>query len=421
MDYLSENLLTSVSEWKSWSPRENITPIRTSFNGYEQMSSKRFGDCGKIFTTVEVESEAFYELCFKFRIENIEYPRMSTRFIFDSYTEDGTAVQTDYAVDYTEKDGFYYARGVFQALKGSARAEISAMMMSTEAGKLSVYDASLRKVTPLGPRNVKIGTVYLNPYITEDNTYAIRQKKILDCCDKAGEMGVDILLFAEVISTFSISKQDPDYTVQTIPGEYTALISEKAKKNNMWILFNTSINNPGDINTNTTLIFNRKGEIAGRYDKTHITYNAYNNGGSAGNEYPVFDTDFGRIGTVTCYDQFFPETVRAVTIQGAEIVFVPTAGDGYTQLQARAIDNQVYVVVAGINHAKASNQPISRIINPLGEIIAGTNEDMGIATATVDLNKKNYTFWFSVGARYGDKREIFQVERRPEAYGVLCE
>ena len=91
------------------------------------------------------------------------------------------------------------------------------------------------------------------------------------------------------------------------------------------------------------------------------------------------------------------------------------------QFTSRALENSIYMVAAGVNHLKSSNEPISRIVNPQGEIIAGTNEDMGIALATIDVSKPNYSFWFSVGGRSGDRRNINLLERRPSTYGILTE
>lgn len=63
----------------------------------------------------------------------------------------------------------------------------------------------------------------------------------------------------------------------------------------------------------------------------------------------MFKTDFGIVGLLICYDQMFPEAARALRLQGAEILCISTAGEAKLQQQARALDNGMYVVVAGTN------------------------------------------------------------------------
>ncbi len=420
MEYLSENILAPLKEWTVWSQRENITPDRQSTEEGEKLICKRFGDCGKLLTVAPVEEGATYEVKFTFSVEDMTHPKMSTRFVVDTYADDGKPIQTEYAPKYEKADGIYTATGTFVALKGSAKAEVIAMIMSTDNGSMLVREASLRKIAPIPPRKVTVAAGFLNCYDNKDNeTVESRFEKILALCDKAGQQKVDIVSFPESICTFMLHKSIKGETSQPVPGPWTEALGEKAKKYGMYILFNMGEIGEDGLRYNTNVVINKDGSLLGKYRKCHITYNALNNGSSPGHEYNVFDTDFGRIGTVTCFDQFFPESIRSLAVQGAEIVFVPTIGDGHVQLQARAMENSIYIVVPGVNHSKKSDQPMSRIISPIGEILAGTCEDMGLAISTIDLNKPNSAFWFSVGPRYGDKNRITKLERRPETYGEL--
>jgi len=424
MEYLSENLLAPLSQWEIRSPRENIAIKKEETAEGVTISTSKFADCGKLLTKASpVEEFCYYEYKVTFTLENIEYPKMSTRFIVDTYTAEGKEIQTEYAPNYEEKDGVYTATGRFMALEGSAWAEVSVMLFVADKGSVTVKEASLRKTDPIPERKVRVATAYINPYIKSEMTLEKRMAKVLQACDNAGMMKADILALSEGIPSRELPREDPNQFGEPIPGgPICSAIAEKAAKHGMWILVNTRETDPETgLCYNTTAIYNRKGEFHGKYRKCNITYAEYNAGLTPGHEYPVFDTDFGRIGTVTCFDQFFPESIRTLALKGAEIVFVPTAGDGYMQFTSRALENSIYMVAAGVNHSKNSTEPISRIVNPQGEIIAGTNEDMGIALATIDLSKPNYSFWFSVGGRYGDRRNINLLERRPSTYGILTE
>jgi predicted amidohydrolase len=89
--------------------------------------------------------------------------------------------------------------------------------------------------------------------------------------------------------------------------------------------------------------------------KLHITPTEVNEWNmSAGEDFRVFDTDKGRIALLTCYDIEFPEIVRMAKAKGADVIFVPSCTDdrhGFHRVRytshARAIENQVYVVLTG--------------------------------------------------------------------------
>ena len=105
---------------------------------------------------------------------------------------------------------------------------------------------------------------------------------------------------------------------------------------------------------NIAYLFRRDGTIEKQY-KLHITPNERKWWGiSAGDEVNVFDTDCGKISMLICYDIEFPELARIATDKGANIIFTPFCTEdrqGYLRVrycsQARAVENQVYTVIAG--------------------------------------------------------------------------
>lgn len=161
--------------------------------------------------------------------------------------------------------------------------------------------------------------------------------------------------------------------------------------------------------TNTCCVFSPQGEQLGRYDKIHLfdvdvqdneKYYRESHCTQAGNKTSLVAIDELTFGLSICYDLRFPELFRHLTKAGADIITVPSAftrvtGKAHWQalLQARAIENQVYIVAAGQEGTHANGRETwghSMIINPWGEIISSLPQGQGIISAEIssaELNK----------------------------------
>ncbi|QGQ98143.1 carbon-nitrogen hydrolase family protein [Paenibacillus psychroresistens] len=262
-------------------------------------------------------------------------------------------------------------------------------------------------------RKVKLATTYYMPERGTADALAHNLCEILLRIDAAGQAGADLICISEAqcsrCTDFNDLFRD---TPEVIPGHLSAAISSKAKEYGTYIVFNLD-ERDGVCVYNTSLLFDRQGQIAGKYRKVHLPMAEAQLGFTPGNDYPVFDTDFGRVGMLICWDQVFSEPARIMRLQGAEILCISTAGEAPIQTAARAVDNGVYVVVAGTN----GEQP-SRIINPLGEILCefGRENTLGMSCVEIDLNEKFNRYWESVGPAYGEMRSLYIKERRPDTY-----
>ena len=128
-----------------------------------------------------------------------------------------------------------------------------------------------------------------------------------------------------------------------------------------WVLWTDGTQRVAKQYTNSILLFNRQGRIQGMYNKTHAAdgdghpHNWPPSAGEVeydmvlGSDYPVFDLDFARIGIQTCYDGYFPEPMRALSLQGAEIVLWPNSRGGSIRsdvVSVGAWQNLVHIVAA---------------------------------------------------------------------------
>lgn len=238
-------------------------------------------------------------------------------------------------------------------------------------GKVKWSAPVLKECEPRKSRKVKIAVTRLNPSKTTEEAMARLEKAV----DEAGSKNPDIIVMGEIINDMGcgLSMQQ---SAQTEDGEYCSLMREKAKKYNTYIVMNFHEKSGGKI-YNTSLLLDRRGNMAGKYRKTHISFNEYEQGITAGNVLPVFDTDFGRVGMLICWDMYFSEPARIMAMKGAELLLVSTAGDASFRHVSRALENGIYVAVSGNMYQNLNGCGVepSKIIAPDGTVAAQTNED----------------------------------------------
>ncbi len=162
----------------------------------------------------------------------------------------------------------------------------------------------------------------------------------------------------------------------------------------------------GDKFYNTSCVFSPQGSLLASYQKIHLfdvkvddSEKNYRESKytQAGNNIVVADAAMVKIGLTICYDLRFPELYRALSQQGADIITVPSAftrvtGKAHWQalLQARAIENQVYIIAAGqegIHQNGRETWGHSMIISPWGEILSSHQYGEGVASALFEKEK----------------------------------
>lgn len=158
--------------------------------------------------------------------------------------------------------------------------------------------------------------------------------------------------------------------------------------------------------TNTCCVFSSSGQLLTQYHKIHLfdvtvsdnTQCYYeSNYTAAGDEVVSVQTGFANLGLSICYDLRFPELYRSLAKRGVDIITIPSAftavtGQAHWQalLQARAIENQCYIVAAGQQGSHENGRTTwghSMIISPWGEIIACLPEGVGSITAAYNVDE----------------------------------
>jgi agmatine deiminase len=259
-------------------------------------------------------------------------------------------------------------------------------------------------------------------------------KKTTQKIEEAVKRGAQIICLQELYrSRYFPQKENLDVgaLMESIPGESTNIFSGIAKKYHIVIIAPIFEKNPNGKNYNTAVIIDADGSIAGIYRKTHIPDDPYfyekDYFAPGEEEYRAFDTYYARIGVLICYDQWFPEPARINVLDGAEIIFYPTAigyikghtsEDGnwhdawLTVQRAHAIANGVHV--AAINRVGEEDWLEfwggSFICDSFGKVLAeaGTKNEE-VVVAKIDLSHNAH-----IKEGWG-----FLRNRRPDTYKPL--
>ena len=142
---------------------------------------------------------------------------------------------------------------------------------------------------------------------------------------------VDIAVFPEYFSFVPESKDTP--IIEEYNEEIKKMLAMRARAYDTYIIGGTVANKQEDGNIyNTSLVFDRNGDIIGSYDKIHL-FDVLDAKGEEQESYQItrgdnlltFDTDFGRVGVMVCYDVRFPEMARTYALKGVEYLMVPAA------------------------------------------------------------------------------------------------
>ncbi len=276
---------------------------------------------------------------------------------------------------------------------------------------------TLTEGEPTPERKVRVAPIQMkwaNNYKELDGNEEKQFDAYMYAVDKAGRRGSDIIVLCEGLYGRSV-KLDRCEKARILTPKMMAALSEKAVEYNTYIVYNGAEEENGHC-YNTSFLIDRKGKTVGKYRKTHITVREYEGGVTPGYELPVFDLDFGKVGLLTCYDQFFPETVRELVRGGAELICIPTAGDDSHCCMALAMYYGVYLAVSGMNNENPYGWGATRVVDPLGRLLAHTDECLEAAYAEIDLSKKVRRAWMSTGGGLSEVRTDYMYETNPHCF-----
>jgi N-carbamoylputrescine amidase len=271
---------------------------------------------------------------------------------------------------------------------------------------------------------VRIALLQMNCSGKREENLARAEKMIREAASKKAQ----VLLLPEVFhELFFITDLNMRYfeTAEEIPGPITAMVSNLARELAVVIVAPIYERVDRSVYYNSAAVIDADGKLLGVYRKNHIPLNTifyeklYFKPGNLG--YPVFNTRFGKVGILICHDRHYPEGARALALNGAEIVLIPSATPDKSlsrkvwekELCAHAIFNEYFV--AGLNRIGVEGNYVyygqSVVFDPSGEMMvqAGPDEEILVADCDLDLITQRRRAW------------QFYRDRRPDTYGILTE
>ncbi len=284
------------------------------------------------------------------------------------------------------------------------------------------------------PRIVKVGLIQTsNPLNDESLPVAEIQEamfqKHLPWIDKAGEAGVQILGLQEIFNgPYFCPGQDKRWyaAAEAADGPTVERLRPYCKKYDMAMVVPIYERAMAGVYYNSAVVLDADGSTVGLYRKNHIPHTSgfwekyFFKPGNLG--YPTFQTKYGRVGVYICYDRHFPEGARLLGLNGAEIIFNPSATVAGLSQYLWKLEQPAHAVANGYFMA-ASNRVgteapwnighfygTSYICDPRGQFLAEgseTDDELVVADCDLDLIEEVRQTW------------QFYRDRRPDSYGDM--
>ena len=294
----------------------------------------------------------------------------------------GASAEPEHPIDGPiDAQGRSILTGVYQVPPKATQATIELHLQHAPKGRVEWSNITFEKSAAPASRKVRLATVQ---YIPTGKSPRQNCEEYAPMIAEAAKQKADLIVLGETVP-YVRTKLSPAECAEPIPGPTTEYFGSQAKLNGIHIAVSL-YEREGHLVYNTAVLLNPEGKLLGKYRKVCLPHGEVEKGVAPGADYPVFETKFGKVGLMICYDGFYPEVARALTANGAEVIAWPVWGCDPLLARARACENRVYVVSSTFTDPK-SDWMISAIIDPAGKVVAQAKESGSIVVSEADLSK----------------------------------
>lgn len=388
--------------WTTESPREELRP-RFSTSAPARMvieHDQREGLDGWFQRVFPVEGGKFYRFEVQRNIQGVARPRQSCLVRVAWQDGNGRIVTMDqrsphsnpalpmpsaepeYPVDgAADAEGWTKVGGTYLSPLRAVRAVVELHLQWAPGGRVEWRAPRFEKCAPPVARKARLAAVHFKPAGRSPRENC---EEFVPFIAEAAKQGADLVVLGETVPSANV-KAKPEEIAELVPGPSTTFFGDLAKKHHLHLVFSL-YERKAHLIYNTAVLLGPEGQLIGKYHKVSLPPGEAAKGISPGKEYPVFDTAFGKVGMMVCYDGFFPEVARELTKNGAEVIAWPVWGCNPLLAQARACENYVYLVSSTFMK-NDSGWMISAVFDHGGQPIATAKEWGTVAVAEVTLNQ----------------------------------
>jgi predicted amidohydrolase len=378
--------------WSEQSPREELRP---TFSREGQIlviaHDARAGLDGWYQQTFPMQGGEFMKFSATRKTTGVENPRHSglARIVWTDAkgrivpaAAAGASAEPEHPLDGpTDAHGRTTLTGTYQVPPKATQATVELHLQHAPKGRVEWSNVAFVKSTAPVSRMVRLATVQ---YVPTGKSPRQNCEEYAPMVAEAAKQKADLIVLGETVP-YVRTKLSPAECAEPIPGPTTDYFGALAKQHSLHIAVSL-YEREGHLVYNTAVLLSPEGKLLGKYRKVCLPHGEVEKGVAPGTEYPVFDTKFGKVGLMICYDGFYPEVARALTANGAEVIAWPVWGCDPLLARARACENRVYVVSSTFTDPK-SDWMISGIIDPAGKVVAQAKESGSIVVSEADLSK----------------------------------